>query len=251
MLRRFLSPAPSSSRTEPWTLRGLSPGRLENFSDCTFSFALTLLVITLEVPKTYDDLLRILPGFFSFAACFAVLSVLWHRHVLYFRRYGLSDGPTIALNVALLSLVLFYLYPLKFMMNSMNDLIARAAAKLTGSPVQGPPLATVSATATRSLAVYLFGLAGVSLAFSLLYRHALRRRGELKLSEFEETATRDDMVLWFVSTLCAGVGAAWFQWAPLPIASWGSAFIVGIALTRRVQRRRRRALLESASPANP
>src|SRR3954451_453033 len=137
MLRRFLNPPAASARAEPWTLRGVNPGRIENFSDCTFSFALTLLVISLEVPKTYDDLMRILPGFFSFAACFAILSVLWLRHVVFFRRYGLSDTPTVALNTVFLALVLFYLYPLKFLMNSVFDAVGLAVLKLRGGVAPG------------------------------------------------------------------------------------------------------------------
>src|ERR1051325_5959710 len=108
MLRRLRLPQPASARSEPWTFRGQNPGRLESFSDCTFSFALTLLVITLEVPKSYEQLLDTLPGFFSFVACFAVLTSLWHRHVSFFRRYGLRDTATVALNTALLAVVLFF-----------------------------------------------------------------------------------------------------------------------------------------------
>jgi uncharacterized membrane protein len=252
MLRRFLSPPPTAARTEPWTHRGQSPGRLENFSDCTFSFALTLLVIATEVPKSYDDLVRILPGFFSFGACFVILCVLWQRHVVFFRRYGLSDTPTVALNTALLGLMLFYLYPLKFLMNALVEMFRGAFVRLGAGPhtasaggLNGPALLMA-----RALPLYLIGFAAVALAFALLYRHALRRRVELKLSPYEERSTRDDMVLWCVATIAATLASAWCFWAPLEWAPYGNFMLFTIPLVRRAQRaRRRRSLAEVSSPA--
>jgi uncharacterized membrane protein len=238
MLRRLLTPPATSAPSDPWRLRGHTPGRLENFSDCTFAFALTLLAISVEVPKTYDDLIRILPGFFSFAACFAILCMLWQRHVIFFRRYGLNDSTTVALNTALLGLMLFYIYPMKFLMNSAVDAMRIAYFKIAGAPTGG-----VSGPANliaHVLPIYLIGFAAVALAFALLFRHALRRRQDLKLSLFEESVTRDDMILWAVSMVCALVTAAWYRWAPHDLSPYGSFVLFIIPLMRRIQRRRQR-----------
>ena len=69
--------------------------RLEAFSDAAFAFALTLLVVSLDVPKSYDELMRTMRGFPSFACCFALLVWIWHEHNMFFRRYGLQDGWTV------------------------------------------------------------------------------------------------------------------------------------------------------------
>src|SRR4026208_808418 len=93
--------------------------RLEGFSDAVFGFALTLLVVSLEVPRSYEELIDVMSGFLSFACCFALLPWLWCEHNTFFRRYGLQDGVTVVINGGLLFTVLFYVYPLKFMFDSM------------------------------------------------------------------------------------------------------------------------------------
>src|SRR5262245_55366234 len=101
--------------------RGGEVTRLEGFSDAVFGFALTLLVVSLEVPKSFDDLMRAMRGFLAFAICFAMLINVWEKHYRFFRRFGMQDGAMLALNGALLFVVLFYVYPLKFVMTSFID----------------------------------------------------------------------------------------------------------------------------------
>src|SRR3989339_649128 len=94
--------------------RSHEPVRIEGFSDAVFAFAITLLVVSLEVPKTFSELARAMLGFFPFAACFAFIIYVWYQHYIYFRRYGLTDVYVIVLNALLLFVILFYIYPLKF-----------------------------------------------------------------------------------------------------------------------------------------
>src|SRR5262245_49499363 len=89
--------------------------RLEGFSDAVFGFAITLLVVSLEVPATFDELLFVCHRLPVFAICFSLLLLVWHEHHQYFRRVGLQDGLTVWLNGALLFVVMIYIYPLKFL----------------------------------------------------------------------------------------------------------------------------------------
>src|SRR5882757_1809311 len=95
--------------------RGGEITRLEAFCDVVFGFAITLLVVSLEVPHSIAELMTVMRGFLPFAACFAQFVLIWLTHYRFSRRYGLEDTYTVFLNVVLLFLVLFYVYPMKFL----------------------------------------------------------------------------------------------------------------------------------------
>jgi uncharacterized membrane protein len=73
--------------------RGRAISRLEAFSDAVFAFSATLLVVSLEVPRTYPELAAGLKGFVAFGLSFAALILIWAVHNGFFRRYGLSSPP--------------------------------------------------------------------------------------------------------------------------------------------------------------
>jgi uncharacterized membrane protein len=150
--------------------------RLEGFSDAVFGFALTLLVVSLDVPRSYEQLMDLMRGFPSFACCFALLLWLWHEHNVFFRRYGLKDGVTVLLNGGLLFMILLYVYPLKFMFDS---LFARFI------PTNNPPVNMELYQLANASAVYAAGFIVMMLMFVLLYTRAYARREDLGLTELE------------------------------------------------------------------
>ena len=89
--------------------------RLEAFSDAVFGFAITLLVVSLEVPDSFDELMQVMRGLPVFAVTFAILLLIWQEHHNLFKRFPSADGVTIWLNGALLFVVVSYIYPLKFL----------------------------------------------------------------------------------------------------------------------------------------
>lgn len=116
MLREARS-ASSLEVIDGFRQRGMEVSRLESFSDAVFGFALTLLVVSLDVPRTADDLFKTMLGFPAFAICFTFLALIWNSHYKFCRRYGLTDGRTRFLTCLMLFFVLFYVYPLKFLFN--------------------------------------------------------------------------------------------------------------------------------------
>lgn len=154
--------------------------RLEAFCDVVFGFALTLLVVSLEVPHSYSELMAAMRGFAPFAVCFAVLVMIWRAHYGFSRRYGLEDPYTVFLNMMLLFLVLFYVYPLKFVFTLLF-------AELTGGEMgRGMGLAEWSSL----MRIYSAGFTAVFTVFALMYVHAYRLRSRLELNEVEILQTR-------------------------------------------------------------
>ncbi len=146
--------------------------RLEGFSDAVFGFALTLLVVSLEVPRTYAELMAAMRGFGAFAVCFGIVAWIWYEHNLFFRRYGLQDGLTIVLNLLLLFVVLFYVYPLKFVFTML------LGGVFGGARPTGP---ANTETGASLMLIYSLAVFVLFLIFALLYWHALRHRVELEL----------------------------------------------------------------------
>jgi hypothetical protein len=151
--------------------------RVEAFSDAVFAFALTLLVVSLDVPKSYDELMKLMAGFVPFACSFALLIWIWYEHNLFFRRYGLQDAFVVAVNGALLFVVLFYVYPLKFLFNALfSSFIPALRAEIT---------AIAPEELARLFEIYGGGFVAIFLTFCLLYWHAYRRRDALGLTPLE------------------------------------------------------------------
>lgn len=168
--------------------------RLEAFSDAVFGFALTLLVVALEVPDSFADLEAVLGGFVAFAASFAVLYWIWYEHQRFFRRHPLADGRTILLNALLLFVVLFYVYPLKFMFTFLSAVFFR---------IGGERMAITLEQSRTLLVVYGLGFAAVFTIFGLMYRHAAGRAGILGLTA---EALRDTKAIARAHALSTAVG---------------------------------------------
>jgi len=172
--------------------------RIEGLSDAVFAFAVTLLVVSLEVPKTFTELSETMRGFGAFAISFCLLFLVWFNQYKFFRRYGLQDGTTVVLNAALLFVVLFYVYPLKFLFTFLVDKLmgGHGEVRLANGNV-APMLESESQMATLML-IFGAGYLAVFLVFVALYLHAYRKRGSLELNEIELFDTRhsiQEMVL--------------------------------------------------------
>jgi uncharacterized membrane protein len=170
MLRRRLAQRRIGGE-EGFSWRGQEVLRMEGFADAVFGFALTLLVVSLEVPNTFDELLATMRGFFAFAISGLLLYAVWFDHYMFFRRYGLQDTLTMHLSSVLLFVVLFYVYPLKFLFTALMDQLLGFSTQVGSST--GDVVETIR-TGQWPLLIVLFGVGFVvvQLVFFLLYWRA-------------------------------------------------------------------------------
>jgi len=164
--------------------RSHEPSRLETFSDAVFAFALTLIIVSIEVPKSFDELWETLKGTLSFAVCFAALFQIWNSQNVFFRRYGLNDGLTVVLNGMLLFVVLVYVYPMKFL---AQFLFSNGIYRQNGQAVH---MITSAGQITSLMLIYGAGYTVISMLFYLMYRNAQSKSVHLELSPKEVFETK-------------------------------------------------------------
>lgn len=172
--------------------RGHEISRIEGLSDAVFAFAVTLLVVSLEVPKTFTELALAMRGFGAFAISFALLFFVWFNQYKYFRRYGLQDNITVLLNAVLLFVVLFYVYPLKFLFSYLVNVFmgGHGHVRLANGNIEAM---VESGDLARLMIIFGIGYVAIFAVFILLYWHAFRRRERLELNELEIFDTRNSI----------------------------------------------------------
>lgn len=218
--------APSTAQPFAFRRRGTETSRLEAFSDAVFALTLTLLVVSTQVPKDYADLMAKLSGFLPFGLCFVIFITIWLQHYFFFRRYGLTDTGTILINSALLLVVLFFVYPLKFLFTATGTALTFDQGRIL-------------------FLLYGLGFAAIYVLFALFHVNALRQRAALDLNRVEVFDTRNN--IWANLGIAAvGIGSMLLAQFPQTIAAAGY-FYFAILLTRWVQGtlagRKRRALV--------
>lgn len=201
-------------KTIEW--RSHEPSRLETFSDAVFAFAVTLIIVSLEVPKSFTELYETMKGTVSFAACFATLFQIWNQQNLFFRRYGLNDNLTVTLNGMLLFVVLVYAYPLKFLFG----LVFFDDAYTIGGHAH--EMITAQQTPTLML-IYGAGYTTINLLFFWMYANAKKRKNELELTDIEVFETTTITYLYLLLSLI-GFGAILLAWVLPPVYSGLSGF---------------------------
>jgi len=214
--------------------------RLEAFCDVIFGFALTLLVVSLEVPRNYSELIAAMRGFVPFAACFAQLILIWRAHYKFSRRYGLEDPYTVFLNMVLLFLVLFYVYPLKFVFTMLFAEVSGNAEIAAGIGMhEGSVL----------MRIYAAGFAAVFAIFALMYGRAYKLRNRIGLNPLETLETRLALQ---ENIIMAAVGAISFSLAfksPAWSGWWFFVLAPVLWIHGTIYGKRARALAEKMGPS--
>jgi uncharacterized membrane protein len=197
MIRKFF-PSSHAGGNSQHPKRNHEIQRIETFSDGVFAFAVTLLIVSLEVPKSFEELLTTMRGFFAFGISFLILVMIWNEQHRFFRTYGLDDAWTVTLNGALLFIVLFYVYPLKFLFTLLfsDQIYGRHNSPFTISQHEVPQL----------MMIYAAGYMAIYILFFLMYNLANRKSKKIGLSPVEKFDCKSSMYKILIMVL-VGLGS--------------------------------------------
>lgn len=203
--------------------RGKEPGRLENFSDAIFALAITLLLISTSPPTNFSQVKRFVYELFPFLVCITLIILIWHEHFQFYLRYGLHNSRILVLNTLFLAIVLFYVYPLKFL---TKIIILFPIGFLVGDQQLLTELKGMirAQDMGQLMIIYGVGAASVFLVLMYMYRYAYRKADELQLTELERFDTKTSIR---TNLLMAVVPVASVILATIFINSWLAGPLAG------------------------
>jgi len=139
--------------------------RIEAFSDAVFAVAATLMVVSFDMNDNSILHESNATSFITFGISFFVLIGFWWVHYNFFRRTDYMDNWIIALNALLLFVTIYYVFPLKSLINSWfgNEILN----------IEGFVLL---------FELYSLGFALIFTCFSLMYYRAYKKTRQLENS---------------------------------------------------------------------
>jgi uncharacterized membrane protein len=131
----------------------VSKSRVEAFSDGVFAIAITLLVLTIAQPRTYQNLAHELgsqwPSLAAYIVSFAIIGIMWINHHSIFMHLEHVDRGVLYLNLLLLMTIAFLPYPT----GVLGQALAKGQGTRTAAVVYGVVMA-VNAYAWTALWLY-------------------------------------------------------------------------------------------------
>ena len=192
-------------KNESFRIRRKDPHRIELFSDAIFAFSVSLLIMSLEVPQTFQELKLVLQSFLPFIATVLLVVLFWREQERYFAHYGLSDSLVVWLNVILLVVILFYVYPLKFLFSLLLSMVTHT----NYFPKAGAETIIDVKDFPQLVMIYSLGYAVIWFLFFILYEIAWHRRLQLELNKYEIADTKKELRSSFFNC-CVGLVSLFF-----------------------------------------
>jgi hypothetical protein len=185
--------------------RGEQITRLETFVDAAFAFSLTLLAIVFnDLPDTVAELGEALRRVPTFAICFLLLGVFWVSHNRWSRRFGLDDTMSTVLSMALVLVVMIYVYPLRMVTSAGLSLLTGGWVPNELGGLGGDWLQDVQTV----FMVYAVGFGAMAGLIWGLNAHALRLADALQLDAGERHATQTEIGIHRIMTVSALISMA-------------------------------------------
>lgn len=183
-----------------------SKSRLEALSDGVFGFAATLMVVDLGASTELISFSEELPNFLSFGVSFFVMMALWKLHYNFFRRTKHIDNWIITFNMVLLFTVLFYIFPVKSLLDSMLQQKGMSMNDLS-----------------QLFQIYSIGFSTMFLSFVFMYYRAFKKDQKIENPYVLLFYTRH-----FSLFVLVGIFSAVMAYAKIGVQYGAPGFIYGI-----------------------
>lgn len=164
--------------------RGANPSRLDALTDSVFGIAITLLIFNLSNPNSFESLITFTKTLPAFLISIAFLILVWNEHLRFSEIYTLNDSRLVFFNILFIALIIFYVYPLRFLTLFMTSLLFQVDIGMS-----------IKAHEVPNLMIY-YGFVAFGLYFTLylFYQRAYRLKKELGLNPFEIFHTRQQKI---------------------------------------------------------
>jgi hypothetical protein len=126
--------------------------------------------------------------------------MIWHEHFVFYYRYGFRNTKVVVLNTVFLIIVMFYVYPMKFLCKLLLLYPLAIAFNQENMLVELSQMAKPADTA-QLMIIYGMGAASIFLVLMLMYRYALKNSDLLQLNKIEEFDTRASMISNFLMAI--------------------------------------------------
>lgn len=206
--------------------RGKEQTRIETFSDAVFALAITMLIVSTEVPKDFSEMMTFVADLLPFGLCMALIIYIWYEHFQFFIRYGFRNARIVVLNAMLLFVILFYVYPLKFLAKLLVTIYSNIFMNLFG--YERETLSGVRMISNQEMPqlmiIYGLGAALIFAIIALMYKYALKKQEELELNEIEIFDTKSNL---YSNIIMGGVPVLSVLFSWIWADYWFSSMIAG------------------------
>lgn len=160
--------------------RGKKGSRMNSLTDTVFGLAITLLIFNMANPNSYSDLMNFTTTLPGFLIGITILMLIWKDHKDFSEIYSLNDSTLTVLNVLFLAIVIFYVYPLRFLTLLLTKFIFDSSINISILESELPFLMIYYGACAFSIYFVLF----------LFYKRAFKLKMELVLNPYEMFYTK-------------------------------------------------------------
>lgn len=160
--------------------RGANSSRLDNLTDGVFGIAITLLIFNLANPNSFADLITFTKTLPAFLISIGFLAMIWNEHSRFSEIYTLNDIRLTILNTLFLALVIFYVYPLRFLTMFLTNFFFQTDIDVNIEGYQVPYL----------MIYYGFVVFALYFTLFLFYNRADKLKDDLGFNKFEILYTK-------------------------------------------------------------